>query len=84
MDEIFEYYTENASLNVAVNLIRGLAKETDILADNAYVGQIETDLSERKEAYRYLVYKSYKILYTIHEPGQSVQIADVYDTRQNQ
>jgi len=83
LQNIFDYYKENASVRVAANLVEDIVKESHSLITAQYIGQVESNLSGRKETYRYLVYKSYKILYTINEAEQSIQIADVFDTRQN-
>jgi plasmid stabilization system protein ParE len=83
LQNIFDYYNENASITIARKLVQNIVKEAHSLLTAQYKGQVEPNLSERKKAYRYLVYKNYKILYTIDETGQFIQIADVFDTRQN-
>ncbi len=84
LDEIFEYYVENArSYNVAKKLVTKIITETDILAGNPHIGQIEELLPDREEDYRYLVCGNYKIIYTIDNATHRIKIADVFDTRQN-
>jgi len=83
LDEIYDYYLENASYKVAGNLINNLLKEPDTLIKNPLTGQIEPSLPDRKEIYRYLVYKSYKIIYSVDDDEKHIKIADVFDTRQN-
>jgi len=83
IDEIFEYYKTEASPKIAKNLTSNLIKSAEILSDNPYVGQVEELLIERAGKYRYLVYKNYKIIYSIDAENQFIKIADVFDTRQN-
>lgn len=83
LDEIFEHYKENASERVATKLIENLLNEPNKLIKNPYIGQIEDMLQERKTSYRYLIYKSYKIIYSVDQENGFVKIADVFDTRQN-
>ncbi|MGS2765122.1 type II toxin-antitoxin system RelE/ParE family toxin [Sinomicrobium sp. M5D2P9] len=54
LDDIFEYYSENASARVAKKLVIGLINEPQKLIHNPSSGQAEPLLQERKEPYRYL------------------------------
>ena len=83
LDEIYEYYLENASYKVAGNFVNNILKEPDILVKNPSIGQIEQYLPERKEIYRYIIFKSYKIIYSVDDNEKLIKIADVFDTRQN-
>lgn len=83
LDEVFEYYNENASKRVAKKLLRNLINEPKKLIKNPFIGQIEHLLLERKESYRYLVYKNYKIIYSVDQKNRLIKVADVFDTRQN-
>lgn len=47
------------------------------------MGQIEEALADRAEGFRYLVFKNYKIVYRINMQHKRVEIALVFDTRQN-
>jgi len=40
-------------------------------------------LKDRKETYRYLIFKNYKILYSVDSQQNLIKVADVFDTRQN-
>lgn len=53
------------------------------LEKQAYIGQKEELLSERLLGFRYLVLKSYKIIYWINEPKNRIDIAHVFDIRQD-
>ena len=83
LDEIFEYYKTEANLRIARKLISNLINATEILVDNPHVGQTEELLTERKECYRYLLHKNYKIIYSADTKNGFIKIADVFDTRQN-
>lgn len=82
LDEIFEYYNENASNRVARNLIQNLINEPNRLVNSPFIGQVEA-LIEKRETYRYLIYKSYKIIYSVDEKKGLIKVADVFDTRQD-
>jgi plasmid stabilization system protein ParE len=54
LDEIFEYYRENASERVALEMVQGLLNEPERLKKEPFIGQKERLLKERKITYRYL------------------------------
>lgn len=83
LNEIFEYYVENASLKVAKNILQKLLEEPNRILDNPEMLQTEELLIDRQDTYRYIVCKNYKIIYSIDYTLQLVKIADVFDTRQN-
>lgn len=83
LDEIFKYYLENAGREVAIKIIKGLLKAPQKLISNPFIGQIEELLEERKISYRYLIYRNYKIIYSVDSEKGFIKIADVFDTRQN-
>ena len=83
LDEIFDYYVENASLKVAKNLLQKLLAEPNRILDNPEMLQIEELLINRQDEYRYIVCKNYKIIYSIDYKLQLIKIADVFDTCQN-
>jgi plasmid stabilization system protein ParE len=82
LDNIFEYYEENASERVAIEMVQGLLNEPDRLKKDPFIGQKEGLLKERKITYRYLVFKSYKIIYSVEEENNLIKIADVFATKQ--
>ncbi len=83
LDEIFDYYLQEAGYKIAFNLIQSIIKHPDYLAGNPKAGQLEELLKSRKPEYRYVVYKNYKIIYSVDAELNLVKIADVFDTRQN-
>jgi len=83
LDEIFLYYSIHASGNIALKLISGIISSTRNLSENPNIGQKERLLKDRKETYRYLIFKNYKILYSVDSQQNLIKVADVFDTRQN-
>ena len=80
---IFDYYNINASKRIAKKLVKGIVDSTIGLNSNPYIGQEEELLSDRSQNFRYLVYKNYKIIYWINKTKNRIDIANVFDTRQN-
>ena len=83
LDEIYEYYQKKASLRVATEIVTGIIKESEKLIKASFIGQKEELLKDRKIQYRYLIFKNYKVIYSIDEQNEFIKIADVFDTRQN-
>ena len=83
LEKIYEYYRENAGIRVAKNFVSGIYNETLKLKIQPRIGQKEEILKNRKQEFRYLVYKNYKVIYWINEKENRIEINDVFDTRQN-
>lgn len=83
LDEIFDYYTSVAGLNVASKIVQQIILSPEVLKNNPELGQIETFLENHNIQYRYLVKWNYKIIYSIDFENSHIKIADVFDTRQN-
>lgn len=83
LDEIYEYYKKKTSLKIANKIITGIIKESDKLIKASFIGQEEELLKDREIHYRYLVFKNYKVIYSVDEQNGFIKIADVFDTRQN-
>lgn len=71
------------SLKVADKLITGIIQKTINLEANPEIGTVEEFLHKRKEEFRFLVYKNYKIIYWINQSENRIEIADIFDTRQH-
>lgn len=80
---IYSFYLEEASIKVAKKIVRGIIKAPDSLIKNRELGQIELSLIDLKTEYRYILFKSYKIIYSLDHELSQIRIADVFDTRQN-
>lgn len=83
LDKIFDYYSTSASLKVAQKIVLKILSDSKTLSSNPYLGQMEELLVDRTEPYHYLISRNYKVIYSIDELRSSVNIADVFDTRQN-
>ena len=83
LDDIFNYYKIKASHKTAQKLINGIVDSTIDLEKNPQIGQKEPLLPEHNENFRYLVYKNYKIIYWINTDSKRIEIANVFDCRQN-
>lgn len=83
LDEIYAYYETNASSRIAKKLLDGIINEPNKLLKTTEIGQIEKLLINRKIKYRHLVFKNYKIIYSVDKKVGLIKIADVFDTRQN-
>ena len=83
LDEIYEYYQQVAGSRIAAKLLKGIIEEPNKLLKKPFIGQEEELLRERANNYRYLVFKSYKIIYSVDDENGLIKIVDVFDTRQN-
>ena len=83
LDEIYDYYKKKASSKIAKKLVTGIINETEKLIKTPHIGQEEALLKQRKIQYRYLVFKNYKLIYSLEVENGFIKIADVFDTRQN-
>lgn len=83
LKNIFDYYKEEASTNVARNLVLGITKEAAKLKKHPTIGQEEELLETDSRDFRYLVFKSFKIIYWVNFEKNRIEVFDVFDTRQN-
>ncbi|WP_026838985.1 type II toxin-antitoxin system RelE/ParE family toxin [Gillisia sp. JM1] len=83
LEKIFEHYQKKVSYNVAKKLTDGIYNEALQLEKQPEIGQIEELLKNREQQFRYLIYKSYKIIYWINKLESKIEVNDVFDTRQN-
>ena len=63
LEDIYKYYRKKVGFNIAQNLVIGIVDSTIELKHAPKIGQKEELLKERKQEFRYLVFKNYKILY---------------------
>ena len=83
LDEIYDYYEKKVSTRVAKKLVRGIINESKKLIKSPLIGQEEELLKQRETEYRYLVFKNYKLIYSVDNQNGYIKIADIFDTRQN-
>jgi plasmid stabilization system protein ParE len=83
LDEIYDYHKNKVSLRIAKKLLKEIINESKKLINTPYLGQEEEFLKQRKNQYRYLIFKNYKLIYSVDTENNFIKIADVFDTRQN-
>lgn len=83
LDQIYEYYEKKASPRIAKELVKGIINEPKKLIEKSYIGQKEVLLKRRKIEYRYIIFKNYKLIYSLDYEAGVIKISDVFDTRQN-
>lgn len=83
LEDIYRYYRIKAGKRAAKKIISGIVDTTIGLGKQPEIGQIEKSLIHRKVEYRYLIYTNYKIIYWINSPSKRIEIANIFDTRQD-
>ena len=83
LEDIYSYYSIKASKKVAQKLINGIVDTTIGIEKQPEIGQAEICLNDRKQGFRYLVYKNYKIVYWVNYEFRRIEIANLFDTRQD-
>ena len=83
IDDIYEYYELKTGVSVALKLVNGIIDRTIGLEKNPFIGPKENLLKKWKQEFRYLVFKSYKIIYWVNLNKNRIEIANVFDTRRN-
>ncbi|MEX2380400.1 MAG: type II toxin-antitoxin system RelE/ParE family toxin [Vicingaceae bacterium] len=83
LEDIYSYYSLKASKKVAQKLVNGIIDATIGIEKFPEKGQVEFNLNDRKQEFRYLVFKYYKIVYWINYDAKRIEIANVFDTRQD-
>lgn len=83
LDDIFAYHLEKAGRKTALKLVKGIIESTIGLAQQPEIGPLELYLQHRSKKFRYLVYGNYKIIYWINDQYNRVEIANIFDARQD-
>ena len=83
LKNIFTFYKEKASLNVAKTIVIEITTEAKKLKKQPTIGQEEELLENDSRKFRYLVSTNYKIIYWINQEKNRIEIFDVFDTRQS-
>ena len=82
LDEIYDFYEKRASSRIAKKLVLGIINEPNKLKSEPFIGESEELLKHRSIEYRYLLFKNYKLIYSVDTTNGYIKIADVFDTRQ--
>jgi plasmid stabilization system protein ParE len=83
LQSIFDFYKKEAGARISRKLIQAIVVETERLSLQPFMGQKEELLTDRQEDFRFMIYKNYKIIYWINQGKNRIEIADIFDTRQN-
>lgn len=83
LNEIFEYYSFRTNSEIAIKIIEDLVGATSVLINNPHLGIPYQPLKSRSLIYRILIWKSYKIVYTIDSKNEIVKISDIFNSHQN-
>ncbi len=83
LDDIYNYYKLKAGKRTAQKLVNGIIETTIDLDKQPKIGQVEFRLADRKQEFRYLVFKNYKIVYWINMDFKRIEIANIFDCRQD-
>ena len=81
LQEIFDYYSFNASISVAKKVVKRIVKKSILLESNPNIGVKEHLLVGKPFEYRFLVVANYKIIYRFND--NIATIVSVFDCRQN-
>lgn len=84
LEKIYEYHKIKAGARIAKKLVNGIYNETIKLKSQPRIGQHEELLKDRKQEFRYLVFKNHKIIYWVNNKKSRIEINDVFDTRKIQ
>jgi plasmid stabilization system protein ParE len=80
---IHSFYSSEASVNIAQNLILGILDASEVLSKNPELGREEHLIKHPSRTFRYLIHKNYKIINWVNAEKKIIEILDVFDTRQN-
>ena len=83
LKDIFDYHLIKASPNIAQRLVQKIIDATIILENNPKAGRKEDLLTARQQDFRFIIVKNYKIIYWIDYEFSIINIATIFDTRQN-
>lgn len=81
--DIYGYYSVIAGDRVAKKLVDGIVDTTIGVEKFPEIGQVEPNLKHRRQGFRYLIFENYKIIYWINREFKRIEVANVFDTRQD-
>lgn len=83
LKDIYDYYLITANKRVAKKLVNGIVEMTMGIGKFLEIGQVEIGLKHRKQEFKYLVSKNYKVIYWINHDLNRIEVANIFDTRQD-
>ena len=83
LHQIFLYLSNEVNRSFALKYLADLKAFVNVLQLQPYMGQKEELLLSSNKAYRYIVCKNYKIIYSVDEALNVIRITNIFDCRQN-
>lgn len=83
LDKIFEYYLDEAGEQVAKKVVKNLLERVECLKDHPELGPKEPYLTDLTLTYRYILYKSFKIIYRVEIDLNQIRVVDVFNCWQS-
>lgn len=81
--EINIYYSKVASEKTSKKLIQGIIQKAETLKNAQLSGQKEILLESHTNDFRYLLFKNYKIIFSVNNENSTILIYDIFDCRRN-
>jgi toxin ParE1/3/4 len=83
LEEIFDFYEQLASYDVAQKILNQLIEKVDVLVSYPEMGTIEYFDKPQPFEYRYILEGNHKLIYRVSEIEKLIFIARVFDTRKS-
>lgn len=83
LEEILEFYLQQANQIVAQGIISKLVDKAEILMAYPELGNLEAFENPTPFEYRYLIEGNHKLIYRISQEQKIIFIARVFDTRRS-
>lgn len=83
LNKIYIFYFDHVGSKIAKIETKKIAKVTLLLKKQPEIGQVEEFLKGKSHEFRYLVHKSFKIIYWINWEQSQIEVVDVFHTKQN-
>lgn len=83
LEDIYSFYSIKANKKIARDLVSGIVERTLGIVNQPKLGAIEQSLLHQDKEFRYIIFKNYKIVYWINHEFNRIEIANIFDTRQD-
>ncbi|TVQ44499.1 MAG: type II toxin-antitoxin system RelE/ParE family toxin [Saprospirales bacterium] len=83
LEDIYSFYSIKANQKIASDLVSGIVERTLGIVNQPKIGAIEQNLLHRDKEFRFIIFKNYKIVYWINYGRNRIEIANIFDTRQD-
>jgi toxin ParE1/3/4 len=83
LGEIYKYHLSIAGKKIAQQIVKEILADVRRLSTNTKIGAVESQITSSLTNYRRIICNNYKIIYSIQELENRIEISDVFDVRQN-